>query len=91
MPPAKDCESSLSQSLLNLPEKKKQSIKHCAQKACASLSALTDLTYNCKKPKVLEDITNKLSELENIVRSSIPKSSGDFLLFGTPEKRAQAF
>ena len=88
MPPAKDCESSLSQSLLNLPEKKKQSIKHCAQKACASLSALTDLTYNCKKPKVLEDITNKLSELENIVRSSIPKSSGDFLtLRSSPPKR----
>ena len=88
MPPAKDCESSLSQSLLNLPEKKKQSIKHCAQKACPSLSAITDLTYDCKEPKVLEDITNKLSELENIVRSSIPKSSGDFLtLRSSPPKR----
>ena len=54
MPPATDCESSLSQSLLNLPEKKKQSIKHCAQKACPSLSAITDLTYDCKSQKCLK-------------------------------------
>lgn len=81
-------ENGSSECLLDLPEKKKQSIKTCAQKARARLSALMGLTYECKDTQVLEDITNKLSELENIVQSSIPKSSGDFLtLRSSPTKR----